>query len=161
MGDTAADQEGEKELDVNDKEYLRMIKTYILADKLQDNQTVDLIMDALVSFYDWSGLIPGASIISFVWNHDAKAIELVRRLIIDMYVRDAPTAAFEDLEEEDGVGVPPQFLYMVLKKKAELEMKHDLRKIGEVFTSEAITTNRCQYHRHDEEKCAWKSGRDR
>ena len=130
-----------------------LIKTHILADKLGDFITANLLLDALVDDYYKYRYVPGGHTIEFVFSN-TPADSPLQRLLLDIYVYYAgSTAAGAALRSDE---IPKSFVCAVLMEKIKLESDKWTSRICDVFDRDFAHKHRCRYRLHGENlpRCA-------
>ena len=152
IGDLDRAFNGERYLNYNDPGYMRLARLYSLADRVQDTDTADLVMNALLQYDDeHKDCLPGEEVINFAMHCTTNTSPL-RRFIIDLYGYTADAAAFEILGE--ATEIPGLFLANVLTRKAQLEEDGLAPLRTPDFVGEVVAENSCLYHQHDGTKPA-------
>ena len=120
-----------------------LIELYLLADKLQDFTTANMVMDELVQFIAETAEIPKYALTSLVYNSTANNSPL-RALLRDCWVHQMPTDAIDRLKADC---FPRDFLEDVAMELMRL-------KLGIIQSEDYERSKRwdkCLYHQHDEE----------
>lgn len=126
-----------------DSGFEALIKLYLLADKLQDLTTANMVMDELISFAAKTGEIPKHAPTSLVYNSTASSSPL-RALLSDYWVYQIPTDGVGHLKAND---FPKDFLQ-------DVSTKLMLLKLGKATTEDCKRdecTDKCLYDQHDDE----------
>lgn len=120
-----------------------LIRLFLLADKLQDLTTVNMVMDQLVEFIANTNEIPKVAPTSFAYNSTASSNPL-RAFLRDCWVYRMPTDGIDHFKTDD---FPKDFLQdvatelMCLKQGAATSEDYEQNK----------GSNKCLYHQHDNE----------
>jgi hypothetical protein len=144
VGDLEDAWVGEETLPEYDRRSLRLVNSYVLADKLGDIVTANLIIDELIQRSHVTRRIPtiATSIVAF-----NTAIESpIRRLYIDFFAREASTKCVStNLNENMSLG---SFPFEVLAEKTRLSWLDSPKALRGVFHSEYTCEHKCRYHHH-------------
>ena len=124
-----------------------MLRTYILADKLGDIVTANLLLDGILDVYNSDQSAPSVDTIDFVFSSTAPDTPL-QRLFIDIYVYADSGTLISDLLQSGHV--PRAFLHPYMEKTASLLRAHPGRRFRDVFMRDIIDDYRCRYYPHDE-----------
>ena len=127
--------------------YLRLAKTYLLADKLQDVATTNLVMDEIIRYRTSRLSIPPRGVTAFIAGHTLVESPL-RRFFVDLYVHQASLGAIQAAFGTDRL--PQSFMFSVLEEKTRLDKENREKTIKSVFCSYHVDKPRCRYHQHDE-----------
>jgi hypothetical protein len=120
-----------------------LIKTYLLADKLQDPTTVNLVLNGLIGFIGETTEIPKQAPITLAYNSTVSGNPL-RTLLRDYWVYQMPTGGITYLE---GDGFPKDFLQDVATELMRLR----LGLVKSEGCNREQCSDKCQYHQHDDE----------
>jgi hypothetical protein len=142
-----------------DAGFKALIDVYLLADKLQDLGTANLVIDGIIQFSDDVGHTPDGSVLHYAYDHTPDQSPL-RVLMRDYWMYEMNAAyknALDDLPEELMRDILREFLRVKNKDKNET-----VRKAFEKILSTATKEDICHYHQHDDKypKCAQKSSPD-
>lgn len=125
----------------------RLVTTYLLADKLGDVVTANLVIDKIMKLRDEEFLLPGGRATAIV-SQATHSTSPLRRLFIDLYVLVASRAATQYiLDRED---VTRKFICEILDETNRRILTDTSKTVDEVLDESIFTTNRCRYHQHDE-----------
>jgi hypothetical protein len=120
-----------------------LIKLYLLADKLQDLITANMIMDELIRFIAQTTEIPKHAPTTLAYNSTTSSNPLCT-LLRDYWVYQMPTDGIRYFE---GDGFPKHFLQDVATELMSF-------KLGESKSEDSKRdqcSDKCQYHQHDNE----------
>ena len=133
----------ENEVKVEDNKYIPLVSLYVLADKLGDFRSANIVIDHIMRRSDETNSVPSKSTITAVMERTVEKSPL-RRLMIDFYVHEAAETFFQDGEEEDeNDKFPNDFLLAVVRELAQLKNKKGLQSLSS-------ERQKCYYHQHDE-----------
>ena len=123
-----------------------LAEAYILADKLGDLTTCNLIVDEIIRYGDEHNTLPNESTVKIVWEKSIENSPL-RRLLIDCFVHDAGTTAMADIDE-----YPHGFVCSMLKeyKRLKEEPEAEVKAVREVYFRHIDKMEKCHYHQHNE-----------
>ena len=125
----------------------RLVATYLLADKLGDVVTANLVVDRIIRLRIEENMLPGiqAALIVAQATHTASPL---RRLLIDFYVHVASRDATKLLcgREE----VPRTFICEIMDEMKRLVLGDMKKPIEQVLDPHFQSINKCRYHQHDE-----------
>ena len=136
----------------------------MLADKLQDLATANLVIDEVIKFSAWIGAIPSRSQICIAYESTVDGSPL-RTLIRNMWVCTSKQEVLQCLRES---GYPPDFLQDIaaelVRAKVDMEARlhecdngdEDFANQYEIFSDTyRLDSRKCLYHQHDEKhpKC--------
>ena len=123
---------------------------YLLADKLNDVLTSNLVMDEIVQKSEEWQRIPSEDEVALAYSSTVKGNPL-RTICRDYYVHESSTAMLENFQEDT---VPFQFVKDVLLEFEILE-KNKAPHDGESKVK-CVNREKCHYHQHDDEhpKCS-------
>lgn len=140
-----------------DLHYNSLIKLYLLADKLRDVTTANIVVDEIERFYRVTEAHPGERPITTAYNSTAKGSPL-RKLLRNMWFYDTDCESEARFKENV---FPNEFLHDVLK----LYMSVKVDGTDEIENFFSISSNegnfeeeecdgptRCRYHQHDDEQ---------
>lgn len=120
----------------------RLVKSYLLADKLGDVFSANIFIDKLVQHYTSNNYICSAQSAALVANSLASESPL-RQLMVDMLSDTTYPSIIQDLCKLDSA--PKEFISQILIKKDELSRKGVPPK-GRMYRDQP----KCTYHQHDE-----------
>jgi hypothetical protein len=123
-----------------DAGYEAMIRLYLLADKLQDLVTANMIMDELILFSSGAGGNPKHLAVSLAYSSTTNTSPL-RKLLRDYWVHNVPNDGPELITDND---YPKEFLRDV----AAETMRVNLGDVEGEDPNECSET--CRYHQHDD-----------
>lgn len=136
---------GEEDIPGEDWEDSRLVKTYILEDKLRDAKTTNLIMDDLLDLYEGHDTCPFPEITSLVANNTALESPL-RQVFIDYLSYEA-----KDERTCADLNMPKDFLYDVLKRKNKIVSDNQDKSVSDAFDRNYVRKQKkCRYHQHDD-----------
>lgn len=148
FGDLSVAIPGEAELDKCDWIEHRLVKAYILVDKLRDVVSANMFMDHLIEYYleyDWMAALP---LVNIVANKTASESPL-RKVVVDLTVRQARTADIREVSELESL--PKQFVCELLAEAAGLWNTNERKLVKDVFNGDFLSKQpKCRYHQHDE-----------
>jgi hypothetical protein len=133
--------------------YEALAKMYILADKLEDLTSSNMIMDGIIEFSDRVTRVPEPKLIRYIYDHTPPNSPL-RTMIRDKIIHEVQADHFENLTEAD---YPQQLLFDIAKEF--LKLKSDRVDGGElvsdVYEKYLSERNTCHYHQHNDKhpKC--------
>lgn len=156
-----AQQVEQKRTDATDSNNARvrtLLKLYLLADRLQDLQTANTVVDELARFCTQAKLAPSAAEIRLAYESTLRSSRL-RKYLRDSYVREAViwhnlglALYLDEFPAEFVLDVAADLLNLqnTLHPLASMASKskpeHDLRSTA----GSLIRADRCRYHQHDE-----------
>lgn len=119
------------------------VKLYLLADKLQDLTTANMVIDELVRFVAKTTEVPKQALTSLAYDSTVSSSPL-RALLRDYWVYHMPTDGADHLKAND---FPKDFLQDVATELM-------LLKLGKATTEDCKRdkcSDKCLYHQHDDE----------
>jgi hypothetical protein len=126
-----------------------LIDLYILADKLLDPITANILIDELITFVSKMSWVPGATTVNFVYNSTVDGSPL-RRLCQDWQLHEcARDWALKDKAEWN---LPLEFLQDLLVESGRLQVETPWKPIKKVFAQSTTTRAKVHYHRKVERK---------
>lgn len=128
---------------------------YLLADRLQDLETANLVMDEFIGFSDEGGTIQSGEVIRRVYESTAHGNPL-RKLMRDTCVYDSTSSTY--MEYHLGYG-HPEFARDVMVELLKLRDSNSTKKVEDVYDKD-LSVNKCHYHQHDKShpRCALEPG---
>jgi hypothetical protein len=126
-----------------------LITLYLLADKLNDTTTANLVMDEIIRVSEELGKIPNYPEVAQVYESTVAGSPL-RRLCRDYYVYEAASSELEDIHEGT---LPFQFLQdVILEFERHTNDQGPDKRRSKV---QCVDREKCYYHQHDDEhpKC--------
>lgn len=123
-----------------EKTMRRMVKTYILADRLGDLKSCNIIVDHLITISDKLDNVPWPKTVSLAYDTSPQGSP-IRRLMVDFYAYDATA----DVVSERSHSLPQIYLADVAIELAGFTRREAVQ------SSEKKTgcRERCQYHQHN------------
>ena len=118
-----------------------LIKLYMLADKLIDLHTANLVIDELVRHVDGLTFMPGAYFIRIVYQCTPRSGPL-RALFRDWYIHEGDYT-WDDWED---FNVPVEFLQDLISETGQIHNENCDRTIDKVFRTKAISRPIDHYH---------------
>lgn len=124
-----------------------LVTLYLLADKLNDFITTNLVTDEIIRMSEELREIPNMACVTLAFNSTVVGSPL-RRLCRDYYAHEAAVGVLESIEE--GM-LPFNFVKFVL-----LEMERLARSKVGCMRLKCVNREECHYHQHDDEhpKCS-------
>ena len=153
------------EYELADLHHEAMIKLYVLADKLQDVVTANMVVDNIERFFNTTQVHPGKSPISAVYQSTVEGNPL-RKLMRNVWFYDTRGACQFRLHES---GFPNDFLHDFMKECVRVNVGiqgDNFNKFLDVASNdcgivppERAVPCECRYHQHDDEHlfCATRS----
>jgi hypothetical protein len=129
---------------VADNPFKGLITLYLLADKLNDAITANLVADEIIHMSEELDKIPNSVCVNLAFQSTVIGSPL-RKLCRDYYAHEATVGVLEDIE---GGSFPSRFVKHVL-----LECERLAKTSGKV---KCVNREKCYYHQHDHEhpKCS-------
>lgn len=158
VGDLNDTLDAEEGLSTLDRTHLRLVKTYMLADKLGDIVTTNMVVDRMIDLTDSAKQLPGNETTRIVTSYTSQESPL-RKLFIDYYVHEASMESLRKMLRDDTI--PRTFICEVLDEKATLASHCEALKINEVFLNDFTKNHKCRYRQHDKlypsccKTCTW------
>ncbi|KAK4901535.1 hypothetical protein LTR27_001307 [Elasticomyces elasticus] len=119
------------------------IELYVLADKLGDLKSANIIIDRIMAWIDQTEIIPGVSCVAYALANSTEKSQL-RRLLVDYYVHECDGKAFEEATQS------PELCIEIVREYARLKICSWDATVDNVFNEECSKRQRCYYHQHDE-----------
>ena len=150
IGDVEYVLTGKDELSNVETKYARLVKLWILADRLGDIVTSNMVIDQVISHAESTSKIPGAPSIRAVESGTVTK-STPRKLFIDFYIHNEDRYAILSLLDLVKAGdVPHSFLRGVIEKKARLESENRHDSVDDLFMFNYSDGGRCQYRQHND-----------
>lgn len=154
--------------DLVDEGFGALIRLYLLADKLQDLPTTNIVIDEIFQFSVWIGAVPSCAQISIAYSSTVEGCPL-RALIRNLWVCASKQEGLQRLRD---TGYPSEFLQDIavelLRAKLDMEVRldeydDDADDENESFVDQCnvfsetyhLDPRKCLYHQHDKQnpKC--------
>lgn len=151
-----AEEWKERRHELADQLYNTLIKLYLLADKLQDTTTANMVMDKIEQFYKYERVHPGDFPVSTAYQFTVEGSPL-RKLLRDTWLYDTNFQSEKRFQESE---FPSEFLHDVLKLYMSIKNSgpKKLDSFSDITANDGVlnkdeceTPVRCRYHRHDDE----------
>lgn len=143
MIDYNTDYDEERD-DVDDAKTRVLIKLYVLADKLIDPCTANLVIDTLISHFDALSHLPEDVFINIVYKYTPTGSPL-HTLFRDWYIHELNHFAYQ-IDFDAKIDLPVEFLKDVLAETGRICSGNENRKIAHVLRSKAIGRPTGHYH---------------
>jgi hypothetical protein len=117
--------------------FARLIRLYLLADKLGDLKTANKPIDRIIKFSDRNASAPEYGIVEMVVAETPENLPL-RRLMVDFYVHEVTANSLD----EDNAAYPHGFHALVAREFVKLRN-------GDIDETLIKYQPRCHYHQHD------------
>jgi hypothetical protein len=135
--------------------FQQLIRVYLLADRLQDLVTTNVVIDEIMRFSDISGRIPCSDNFNHVYDHTTPHSPL-RALMRDFWI-------YEMDEEYDQAldALPKDFMHDVLREFLRVKRDGKHATVKKAFNRDLradTKANTCFYHQHNDKhrKCRLK-----
>ena len=147
---TGGSEENKCDADITDFDgnYDRLLRTYILADKLGDVVTTNMVIEEMIEYSAKAKLFPAAFDLQLGFAETCETSP-VQLLFVDHFVHEAGVRSIEWLCSEEEV--PEQLLRRVLIRRAQLEMENLSKKLCDVYQFSFTAAQKCRYHQHSSE----------
>ena len=147
---TGGSEENKCDADITDFDgnYDRLLRTYILADKLGDVVTTNMVIEEMIEYSAKAKLFPAAFDLQLGFAETCETSP-VQLLFVDHFVHEAGVRSIEWLCSEEEV--PEQLLRRVLIRRAQLEMENPLKKVCDVYQTGFTAAQKCRCHQHSSE----------
>lgn len=126
----------------------QLLFTHVLADKLGDMITANVIIDEMITYSDITKSLPTIDM-----TRQACEITLedspIQRLLLDYCVHEATPEYVEGLFANESV--PRQFLGRMSVQISRLHEENRNATIRKIFKGDYVEKRKCQYHQHDKE----------
>ena len=151
-----AEEWKERRHELADQLYNTLTKLYLLADKLQDTTTANVVMDKMEQFYKYQCVHPGNLPVSTAYQFTVEESPL-RKLLRDIWLYDTNLVSIKQFQQNE---FPSEFLhdvlelYMSIKKSGpeKLDSFYDITaNDGSLNKDNCAIPVRCRYHQHDDE----------
>jgi hypothetical protein len=126
--------------DMDDARIRVLIKLYVLADKLLDPHTANLVIDELIAFADALGSLPQPYSTKIVYERTPTGSPLA--LFCDWYIHEG----YYTWDDQTDFGLPVEFLQDLLIATGRIQTEHRNEIIDEVFRTKAINRPAGHYH---------------
>jgi hypothetical protein len=121
-----------------------LVDLYILADKLLDPISANLIIDKLIAFVDTLSWMPGPITITYVYNNTVDGNPL-RRLCRDWRIHEI-AHGWPMKTAKTEWNLPHEFLQDLLIENARLQLENPKGQLGEVFDTIMARRPKSHYH---------------
>lgn len=139
---------GEEDIPEEDWVDSRLVKTYLLADRLCDCQSANLIIDDLIELYAENDACPYPQVTSIVANNTTQDSPL-RQAFIDFLAYESGQSLIKKTCAEESI--PREFICDVLIRKAKIGSVHRNGRVAEAFDRRYVSKQKkCHYHQHDD-----------
>ena len=128
--------------------YNHLLRIYILADKLGDVVTTNMVIEEMIEYSAKAKLFPAAFDLQLGFAETCETSP-VQLLFVDHFVHEAGVRSIEWLCSEEEV--PEQLLRRVLIRRAQLEMENPLKKVCDVYQTGFTAAQKCRCHQHSSE----------
>lgn len=118
---------------------------YSMANKFQDQQTCNLVIDEILDTSEQLGRIPDPETIAFAFEI-TPADSPLRKLLVDFYLYELKASLVADRAKE----MPIEFLQMFAAKVALIKETEDDFTVNKAFNKKA-SSDKCAYHQHNPE----------
>jgi hypothetical protein len=151
-----AEEWKERRHEIADQTYNALIKLYLLADKLQDTTTANMVMDKIEQFYKYEFVHPGNLPVSTAYQSTVEGSPL-RKLLRNMWLYDTDSISEKRFGESK---FPSEFLHDVLKLYMSIKnlRPKNLDSFSDITANDGLLNKddcaipvRCRYHQHDDE----------
>ena len=131
-----------------ERDWTTYVKLHVLADKLGDLKTANMVVDWMMKYSDDRNCIPDKGTVKLVWRKTPEHSPL-RQLLVDLHMQEGNEFIFE--EEDDDVPFARGFLLAFAKRYRQLkkDSNPDEDTIRHVFAKRVSNGPKCQYHQHD------------
>jgi hypothetical protein len=130
-----------------DDGFRALIHLYLLADRLQDIATANMIIDEIIQYSDIVRAAPGSQNYDHIYKHTAPHNPL-RILMRDYFLHEtSPT------DERAVKGLPPELMTDVLLEFMRIKDQHWDSGVQDAFAhdlSDHTKKDKCYYHQHDD-----------
>ena len=146
----------ERRHELADQFYNTLINLYLLADKLQDTTTANMVMDKIEQFYDYERVHPGSLPVLTAYQSTVEGSPL-RRLLRDIWLYDTNRNSINRFQENE---FPNEFLHDVLQLYMSIKTSgpKNLDSFSDFTANDGLLNKdeceipvRCRYHQHDDE----------
>jgi len=135
------------DIQLNKSEFSSLIRLYVLADKLCDLRTANMVIDRFVSYSDKAETIPGPGDVELSYNSTASGSPL-RKVLCDYFLHEIRDDDLNTMAKTNEL--PRDFLQDVVV--GYLEIKHTNvgkpKAVGAPFRLTISKMARCRYHQH-------------
>lgn len=129
--------------------YSDLVNLYILADKLQDLKSANLIMDRILQFDDDVPKMPRVDLIRRIWTKTPSTSPL-RAMVRDLIIYEAQADYFDNAKITD---LPKELLLDIAEEHLSIKWEEvgarDGR-VSEVYHKRISDFSKCHYHQHDD-----------
>jgi hypothetical protein len=125
-----------------------LIRLYVLADKLCDLKSANMVVDRLVCYSDETKSIPGAEEIELAYNSTASGSPL-KAVFCDYFIHESGSGFFND---QDVSKIPREFYHDIAVRYLNIKSKKNKDpsvNIEAAFFEKVSAKPRCIYHQHD------------
>jgi hypothetical protein len=135
--------EKEEDARLASESYFHMLaRLYVLADKLEDTMSANLVMDHLLEFSDVSDFWIGAQTLSYIYDNTTQNSSL-RMMVRDLYIYEVHEHNFDEDEPE----LPNEFLRELNKEHQRLRAANPEEKVEDVYRRRILDKfAKCHYH---------------
>jgi hypothetical protein len=124
-----------------------LVKLYVLADKLQDPKSANLIMDGIVEFCKDCNAIPTHGLKKGIYELTPPGSPL-RTLIRDLMIYQVGHDYYEEIGYK---ALPKELLFEIAREHQNIQKRHPQQSISEVYIQRVTDFPKCRYHQHNDE----------
>ncbi|KAK5724471.1 hypothetical protein LTR15_004516 [Elasticomyces elasticus] len=122
---------------------------YLLADKLGDLVSANVVMDCIINWYAVDDVIPTVKAIGHVFDNTAPESKL-RRSMVDYWVHESNSDAFVEAVTEAAKLGYTEVMEALLLEFGKVVAERCASKIVDAFGQGVGDRAKCHYHQHDE-----------
>jgi len=130
-----------------DEAFAHVIKAYILADKLGDLMTANMIIEELIALIEVTKLLPSPRVEKLVYDRTPESSQL-RRLLVSYLVHEVDLETYLTIDRL--ASMPPELVRDVMLGFSELGKMQAVAMVDSVFHQLVRERPRCYFHQHDE-----------
>lgn len=138
---------GEEDVNANDRIDYRLVSTYILADKLRDVVTANLVMDDIIDLYE-QNCVPPLPPITTIVARNTPVKSPLRRFFVGLIAGQSfHRHRMRVIECED---TPKDFICEIVELQSIMIARNPVKSLQEVFNfPRARRLKKSRYHQHD------------
>ena len=136
--------QGDIDIETEDRFYC-LIQLYVLADRLGDWKSANMVMDEMIASSDEMTDFPSNAGLHIVMENTTETSPL-RQFIVDTYVYETS----EDVFNNDNEGFPQGLLLAIAKEfRKQVKGAHYQATVDEILMIDTMDMSKCYCHQHD------------
>lgn len=136
---------GEDRYYLENRHDARLVRSWVLSDKLRDVSASNMFIDALIELSEKVEKLPSKQVLSLALQSSIPS-SAICQLFVDYWAYEVDPDAFTT----DHSLIPIWFIFKVAEKKTQLCRDNLGARIEDVFFGRCVSKHLCRYHQHDE-----------